>query len=207
MEKGNIMATTKESMKVIAGGLDKREEPEVVMEGKVIAVEVPDELAELFEGFIGSLIGNSEEANKKETEKEHDTEKDYGNSDREPTEAQELVWDFASALGCRASKHLVMLKEKNDFSTEKMLKIVRGLIGLDSDYMVSILSGILILGDMEDAAHEIDLLDICKRYDDDAASIFTDAFWDTDAMDWYSIELSIRDSDDKRTNDNNNKLN
>lgn len=123
------MATTKESMKVIAGGLDKKEEPEVVMEGKVIAVEVPDELAELFEGFIGSLIGNSEEANKKEMEKEHDTEKDYGNSDWEPTEAQELVWDFAAALGCRASKHLVMLKEKNVFSTEKMLKIVRGLIG------------------------------------------------------------------------------
>ena len=40
MEKGNIMATTKESMKVIAGGLDKKEEPEIVMEGKVIAVEV-----------------------------------------------------------------------------------------------------------------------------------------------------------------------
>lgn len=93
------------------------------------------------------------------------------------------------------------------FFNRKNAENREGSYRVDSDYMVSILSGILILGDMEDAAHEIDLLDICKRYDDDAASVFADAFWDTDAMDWYSIELSLRDSDDKRTNDNNNKLN
>ena len=58
------MATTKESMKVIAGGLDKKEEPEVVMEGKVIAVEVPDELAEAFERLIGGMITKCEDNRK-----------------------------------------------------------------------------------------------------------------------------------------------
>ena len=55
------MATTKESMKVIAGGLDKKGKPEVVMEGKVIAVEVPDELAEAFEKLIGGMITKCED--------------------------------------------------------------------------------------------------------------------------------------------------
>ena len=35
-EKGSIMATTKETMKVIAGGVNKKEEPEVIMDGRVI---------------------------------------------------------------------------------------------------------------------------------------------------------------------------
>ena len=43
-EKGLVMATTNETMKVIANGVDKKEEPEIIMGGKVIAVEVPDEL-------------------------------------------------------------------------------------------------------------------------------------------------------------------
>ena len=55
------MATTKESMKVIAGGLDKKEEPEMLIGGKVIAVEVPDELAEAFERLIGGKITKSED--------------------------------------------------------------------------------------------------------------------------------------------------
>ena len=61
-EKGLVMATTNETMKVIANGVDKKEEPEIIMGGKVIAVEVPDELAEIFEGIIGSLIEKSESA-------------------------------------------------------------------------------------------------------------------------------------------------
>ena len=61
-EKGLVMATTNETMKVIANGVDKKEEPEIIMGGKVIAVEVPDELAEVFEGIIGSLIEKSESA-------------------------------------------------------------------------------------------------------------------------------------------------
>jgi len=55
------MTTTKETMKVIAGGLDKKEEPEVIMDGKVIAVEMPDELAEVFERLVETLISKCED--------------------------------------------------------------------------------------------------------------------------------------------------
>ena len=55
-EKGSVMATTKETMKVIAGGVNKKEEPEVIMDGRVIAVEMSDELAEVFERLVETLI-------------------------------------------------------------------------------------------------------------------------------------------------------
>lgn len=54
------MATTKETMKVIANGIDKKKAPEVIVGGKVIEVEMPDEVAEVLEGLIGSLISSGD---------------------------------------------------------------------------------------------------------------------------------------------------
>ena len=187
------MATTKESMKVIAGGLDKKEEPEVVMGGKVIAVEVPDELAEAFERLIGGMITKCED---KATLPSKDDQNDGSyteDGDGEPTEVQELVMDMAFMLGSRASDHLMMIKEKNDLSTEAMLAITRCLLAADSDYLVTILETIFLSDRMYDAAHELHLLERCKEYEADAAFFFEDAFWDTDAMDWYSIENLLRE--------------
>ena len=197
------MATTKESMKVIAGGLDKKEKPEVVMEGKVIAVEVPDELAEAFEKLVGGMITKCED--KGNLHSEHD-QNDGGHAkdeDSEPTEVQELVMDIAFMLGSRASDHLMMIKEKNDLSTEAMLAITRCLLAADSEYLVTILETIFLSDRMYDAAHELHLLERCKEYEADAAFFFEDAFWDTDAMDWYSIENLLRE----KAKDQNSRLN
>ena len=65
-------------MKVIAGGLDKKEEPEVVMEGKVIAVEVPDELAEAFEKLIGGMITKCENEDNLHPEDDQNDNADTG---------------------------------------------------------------------------------------------------------------------------------
>ena len=197
------MATTKESMKVIAGGLDKKEEPEVVMEGKVIAVEVPDELAEAFERLIGGMITKCEDKDNLHPEDEQNGNADTEDEDREPTEVQELVMDIAFMLGSRASDHLMMIKEKNDLSTEAMLAITRCLLAADSDYLVTILETIFLSNRMYDAAHELHLLERCKEYEADAAFFFEDAFWDTDAMDWYSIENLLRE----KAKEHNSKLN
>ena len=59
------MATTKETMKVIAGGVNKKEESEVIMDGRVIAVEMSDELAEVFEGLVEALISKCEDVQQK----------------------------------------------------------------------------------------------------------------------------------------------
>jgi len=197
------MATTKESMKVIAGGLDKKEEPEVVMEGKVIAVEVPDELAEAFERLIGGMITRCEDKDNLHPEDNQNDNADMEDEDRELTEVQELVMDMAFMLGSRASDHLMMIKEKNDLSTEAMLAITRCLLAADSDYLVTILETIFLSDRMYDAAHELHLLEHCKEYEEDAAFFFEDAFWDTDAMDWYSIENLLRE----KAKEQNSKLN
>ena len=187
------MATTKESMKVIAGGLDKKEKPEVVMEGKVIAVEVPDELAEAFEKLVGGMITKCEDKGNLHSENDQNDGGHAKDEDSEPTEVQELVMDIAFMLGSRASDHLMMIKEKNDLSTEAMLAITRCLLAADSEYLVTILETIFLSDRMYDAAHELHLLERCKEYEADAAFFFEDAFWDTDAMDWYSIENLLRD--------------
>ena len=197
------MATTKESMKVIAGGLDKKEEPEVVMGGKVIAVEVPDELAEAFERLIGGMITKCEDKDNLHTEDDQNDNADTEDEEVEPTEVQELVMDMAFMLGSRASDHLMMIKEKNDLSTEAMLAITRCLLAADSDYLVTILETIFLSDRMYDAAHELHLLERCKEYEADAAFFFEDAFWDTDAMDWYSIENLLRE----KAKEHNSKLN
>ena len=197
------MATTKESMKVIAGGLDKKEEPEVVMEGKVIAVEVSDELAEAFERLIGGMITKCEDKDNLHIEDDQNDNANTEDEDSEPTEVQELVMDIAFMLGSRASDHLIMIKENNDLSTEAMLAITRCLLTADSDYLVTILETIFLSNRMYDAAHELRLLERCKEYEVDAAFYFEDAFWDTDAMDWYSIENLLRD----KAKEQNSKLN
>ena len=197
------MATTKESMKVIAGGLDKKEEPEVVMEGKVIAVEVPDELAEAFDRLIGGMITKCEDKDTLSLEDNQNNGSDTEDEDSEPTEVQELVMDMAFMLGSRASDHLMMIKEKNDLSTEAVLVITKCLLAADSDYLVTILETIFLSDRMYDAAHELRLLERCKEYEADAAFFFEDAFWDTDAMDWYSVENLLRE----KAKEQNSKLN
>ena len=186
------MATTKETMKVIAGGLDGTKEPEITVAGKVIAVEVPDELAEAFEQLIGGIIKSEDKDILSHEDDQSDCD-DTEDEDSEPTEVQELVMDIAFMLGSRASDHLMMIKEKNDLSTEAMLAITRCLLAADSEYLVTILETIFLSDRMYDAAHELHLLERCKEYEADAAFFFEDAFWDTDAMDWYSIENLLRE--------------
>ena len=186
------MATNKETKEVIAKGIDKKEESEVVIGGKLVAIEVPDELAELFDEFIESLKSRAAETETEPPENDQDNSSSEYDDDG-PTELQELVMDIAFMLGSRASDHLMMIKEKNDLSTEAMLAITRCLLAADSDYLVSILQTIFLSNRMYDAAHELHLLDICKEHEADVAFYFEDAFWDTDAMDWYSVENLLRE--------------
>ncbi len=106
------MATTKESMKVIAGGLDKKEKPEVVMEGKKIAVEVPDGLAEAFEKLVGGMITKCEDKDNLHIEDDQNDTADMEDEDREPTEVQELVMDIAFMLGSSCSPRRSSLRQE-----------------------------------------------------------------------------------------------
>lgn len=183
------MATTNETMKVIASGIGSNEEPEVIMSGRVITVEVPDELAEVFQGLIGSLAGTPV---KPEGHPEED-------GVEEPTGAEELALKITTWLAGRASDNLMKIAE--GLSTESMLEIVDCLERAEPAAHISMLKAIFLSCDMQKAADELRFLDICSEYEDEAAWYFKDAFLNTEMIDWYSVENLIR----QKTGEKNSK--
>ena len=87
-EKGNIMATTNETMKVIAEGIDQKKSPDIIMDGRVIVIEIPEEMEEIFRGLAWSLVKECDKTYEKVLESEID-EKD---EDWVDNETGELVY-------------------------------------------------------------------------------------------------------------------
>lgn len=184
------MTTTNETMKVITDGIDKKEGKGVVPGGKVIAVEVPDELAGLLEGLIGSLIsqGGFTDAEEPESDPNSIRDPEY---DHEFTETEELALRIIDMLAYRASNNLMKIARR--LSTDSMLAIVKCIEEQDSEGQVSTLKAVFLSSGMNEVADELRFLDICSDYLDDAAFFFEEAFFDTDSMDWYSIENLLRE--------------
>ena len=128
------MTTTKETMKVIAGGLDKKEEPEVIMDGKVIAVEMPDELAEVFERLVETLISKCE-----------DKDADRSESNQSNMNPQEdgyfmKVEEMAALIGVwhaiRAAENMVITEMQLEVKTSERNKPVEGIIILHNYHIL-----------------------------------------------------------------------
>ena len=187
-------------MKVIAGGLDKKEEPEIVIGGKVIALEVPEELTEIFDNLAYSLIGRCRRPI--DEEPECDPVKEESREDNvEYSETWKLAARISEGLAERAADNLMKIAE--NLTVETMVAITKYLLSMDAEKLIPMLKGLFLSHGMYDAASELDFMDICMEYEEDAAYFFEDAFFDTDSMDWYSVESIIRD----RTAEYNNKLN
>ena len=184
------MTTTNETMKVITDGIDKKEGEGVVMGGKAIAVEVPDELADILEGMIRSLISQGSSADAEESDSDPNSIRDL-EDDHEFTETKELALRIIDMLACRASNNLMKIAKR--LSTDSMLAIVKCIEEQYSEGQVSTLKAVFLSCGMNEAADELRFLDICSDYLDDAAFFFEEAFFDTDSMDWYSIENLLRE--------------
>ena len=184
-EKGNIMATTNETMKVIAEGIGQKKSPDIIMEGRVIVIEIPDEMEEIFRDLAGSLVGRCDKTIEKRLEAKDDDE------DWENNETGELASRIAAVLAHRAVDNLMTIAE--NLTVETMVAITKYLLSMDAERLVSMLKGLFLSHGMYEAAGELDLLDICSEYEEDAVCFFEEAFYDTDSMDWYSIEGIIRD--------------
>lgn len=97
-------------MKVIAGGLDKKEEPEIVIGGKVIALEVPEELTEIFDNLAYSLIGRCRRPI--DEEPECDPDKEESREDNvEYSETWKLAARISEGLAERAADNLMKIAE------------------------------------------------------------------------------------------------
>ena len=186
-EKGNIMATTNETMKVIAEGIDQKKSPDIIMDGRVIVIEIPGEMEEIIQDLAWSLVKECDKTYEKALESEVD-EKD---EDWVDNETGELACRIAAVLAHRTVDNLMTIAE--NLTVETMVAITKYLLSMDSERLVSMLKGLFLSHGMHEAAGELDLLDICSEFEEDAVCFFEEAFYDTDSMDWYSIEGIIRD--------------
>lgn len=188
------MATTKETMKVIANGIEQKNVPETILEGKIIRLDLPEEaaeaLAEIF-SLIEGLEGKQEYKVADAQENNNGAPEDDDDYDKEPTETEELVDRIAAWTAYRAVEHLMKIAE--DLTTDSMLAIVKCIEQMEAEGQILLLKSIFLSHGMNEAAEEMRLLDICLEYDEDAAYYFEDAFFDTPEIDWYSIENLIRD--------------
>lgn len=181
--KGQIMATNKKTMKVIANGIDEKEEPEIIMEGKVIAVDVPDELAEVFEGIIGSLISKSEKEAVPVSESEQDNRSNQDDDEWEPTETQELASDIAFEVAERTGEQFIRLMEGKD--PEIVMGMLKSLERSVFRSDVCVLRALFLISEMKDAARDLDLLDICYEYDEAVYDMFHDYFFVSEGITDY----------------------
>ena len=186
------MATTKETMKVIANGIDKKKAPEVIVGGKVIEVEVPDEVAEVLEGLIGSLISSGDIAG---TEPRVRNQNNNGNcndpDDFELTQTDELAGVIAIKLAACAAKHFMRIVEPMD--TEVIQTIVKNLEESDPKAMVDILRVMFTTHYLNHVARELHLLDLCQAYSTYSYEIFQDCFLEDERIDWYSVENWLKE--------------
>ena len=186
-EKGNIMATTNETMKVIAEGIDQKKSPDIIMDGRVIVIEIPEEMEEIIQDLAWSLVKECD----KTYEKAQESEIDEKDEDWVDNETGELASRIAAVLAHRAVENLMTIAE--NLTVETMVAITKYLLSMDAERLVSMLKGLFLSHGMYEAAGELDLLDICSEFEEDAVCFFEEAFYDTDSMDWYSIEGIIRD--------------
>lgn len=193
------MATTNETMKVIAEGLGEKEVPEIIIGGKVLEFEVPEELAEIFDNLAYALINRCKRPVDEESEIDGDDEESW-EDDAEFTEEGKLAARIAAGLAERAADNLMKIAE--NLTVETMVAITKYLLSMDAESLVHMLKSLFLSHGMNDAAGELDLMDICMEYEEAAAYFFEDAFFDTDSMDWYSVESALRD----RGREHNNKL-
>ncbi len=193
------MTTTKETMKVIAGGLDKKEEPEVIMDGKVIAVEMPDELAEVFERLVETLISKCE-----------DKDADRSESNQSNMNPQEdgyfmKVEEMAALIGVwhaiRAAENMVIILE--NVNKESALSIVKRFDEADPKALISMLKVLFLSHGMNAAADELTFLNIIIEHWGDTMFYFRDAFFETDQIGWYSMENLLKEN----AKEQNNRLN
>ena len=168
-EKGNIMATTNETMKVIAEGIDQKKSPDIIMDGRVIVIEIPEEMEEIIQDLAWSLVKECDKTYEKVLESEID-EKD---EDWVDNETGELVCRIAAVLAHRAVDNLMTIAE--NLTVETMVAITKYLLSMDAERLVSMLKGLFLSHGMYEAAGELDLLDICSEFEEDAVCFFEEA--------------------------------
>jgi hypothetical protein len=105
------------------------------------------------------------------------------------TDAEILSSDIIIHIAEKTAERFEDMADTMEITTLKHL--VRRLGSADLESVVPMLQTMFLAKGMVDAADELDILELCFRYDEEAYFLFYDVLFDTDIFDWFSIECLI----------------
>ena len=106
-------------------------------------------------------------------------------------ETETLTSDIINHIAEKTAESFEEMADGMEIDTLK--QIVRRIGSADLEAVVPMLQTMFLARGMEDAADELDMLELCFRYDEETYFIFYDILFDTDIFDWFSIECLFDD--------------
>ena len=106
-------------------------------------------------------------------------------------ETETLTFDIINHIAEKTAESFEEMADGMEMATLK--QIVKRIGSADLEAVVPMLQAMFLARGMEDAADELDLLELCFRYDEETYFIFYDILFDTDIFDWFSIECLFDD--------------
>ena len=194
------MATTKETMEVIAKGIYEKDNPNENPAKTIVRVEVPDELADIYERDI-DLIRISRK--KEDVEKEMaDLEED---EEYELTDAEELAEQIIFEVAEKAGSDFVLLAEEAE--PERIELVLELLRKRFFGSLPHVLRTLFLTAGWSDAIWRLDLLDACYEYNEATDELFYDYFFTSEALTDYCAEHFSKDQDEEKGSSPSRKLN
>ena len=142
----------------------------------------------------GSDMLNNKKTKKENTEEEKKIVEELKEAIEKAEEAAEDELTPVEELSCRVAGHLAFMAAErfepiaDEMGMEAAKKFVTRIEISDYKTAVRMLQAMFLAKGMVHAAEELDIMDHCEEYDNDAYFIFMDSLFDTDIFDWYSIE-------------------
>ena len=102
-----------------------------------------------------------------------------------------LCCDIAIHIAHKIAERFEDIADGMEISTLK--QIVRRIEDAGPESVVPMLQAIFLARGMVDIAEDLDMLELCSKYDEDADFVFFDILFDTDIFEWFSIENMFDD--------------
>ena len=135
----------------------------------------------------------------------YEVEKDTGCKEEKKvprlTDAEMLCCDIAIHIAHKTAARFEDMADGMEMSTLK--QIVRRIEEAEPETIAPMLQTMFLARGMVDAAKDLDILELCFRYDEDTYYLSYDILFDTDIFDWLSIENMFDDfhNEDERKTD------
>lgn len=107
------------------------------------------------------------------------------------TDAELLCCDIAIHIAHKTAARFEDMADGMEMSTLK--QIVRRIEDADPESVVPMLQTMFLARGMVDITEDLDMLELCSKYDEDTFFVFYDILFDTDIFDWFSIENMFDD--------------